>query len=388
MLAKPLRIFICAAEESGDKLGAPILKSLMMRYPHAQIRGIGGEAMREAGLKKQLFPMEELSLMGVFEILPKVPSLVKRISQTTQAILDFQPDIFLTIDGPDFSFRVHKKVKKKGLFRGVQMHCVAPSVWAWREGRAEKIAAFLDGLLCLFPFEPKYFEKVGLCATYMGHPYIQKKSDLPAKEELKKKWNISKDQKAIGLFLGSRKQEIENHGEIFSQSLKSFIGTQREDFKIIVPTFLKFKTQIEKYLSDVGLLEQSIIITDENLRQEALGGIDMALAVSGTIGFELALAGIPHCIGYRTSVLTHQVIKRFVKVKFAHLANIILDKAVVPEFLQYDCTSLHLSQSLRSIMEDSKQEDAFKRLNVIMSTKKPPSEIAADFIEEAVVKKT
>lgn len=203
MLAKPLKIFICAAEESGDKLGAPILKSLMKRYPHAQIRGIGGEAMREAGLKEQLFSMEELSLMGVFEILPKVPSLVKRINQTTQAILDFQPDIFLTIDGPDFNFRVHKKVKKKGFIKGVQMHCVAPSVWAWREGRAEKIANFLDGLLCLFPFEPEYFEEVGLSAMYMGHPYMQKKSNLPVKEEIKKEWGVSSRQKTIGLFLGS-----------------------------------------------------------------------------------------------------------------------------------------------------------------------------------------
>lgn len=388
MLAKPLKIFICAAEESGDKLGAPILKSLMKRYPHAQIRGIGGEAMREAGLKEQLFSMEELSLMGVFEILPKVPSLVKRINQTTQAILDFQPDIFLTIDGPDFNFRVHKKVKKKGFIKGVQMHCVAPSVWAWREGRAEKIASFLDGLLCLFPFEPEYFEKVGLSAMYMGHPYMQKKSNLPAKEEIKKEWGVSSRQKTIGLFLGSRKQEIENHSEIFSQSLKSFIGTQGDDFKIIVPTFLKFKNHIEKTLSDVGLLKKAIIITEEKERQEALGGLDMALAVSGTIGFELALAGVPHCIGYKTSVLTHQVIKRLVKVKFAHLANIILDEAAIPEFLQYDCTTLNLSQSLRAIAEDNKQREAFKRLNIIMSTKKPPSEIAADFIEERIVKKS
>ncbi len=388
MLAKPLRIFICAAEESGDKLGAPILKSLLKRYPHAQIMGVGGGAMKEAGLKECLFPMEELSLMGVFEILPKVPNLIGRISQTVKAIEDFQPDIFLTIDGPEFNFRVHKKVRKKGLGKGIQIHCVAPSVWAWREGRAEKVSSFLDGLLCLLPFEPDYFERVGLRAEYMGHPYIEKKQVLPTKTALKKEWGVSKNQKTIGLLLGSRKQEIENHGEVFIQALKSFLGTQTQDYKIVIPTFSKFEKEIQKLLSDVNLLDQAIIITGEKERSEALAGLDMALAVSGTIGFELALVGVQHCIGYRTSVLTHQVIKRLVKVKYAHLANIILNEGAIPEFLQYDCTALNLSQALRDIAENNNQTNAFKKLSLIMNTKKPPSESAADFIEECLANKS
>lgn len=386
MLARPLRIFICAAEESGDKLGAPILRSLLERYPHAKVMGVGGRALQKAGLKETLFPMEELSLMGVLEILPKVPHMIKRIRQTVNAIEEFQPDILITIDGPEFNFRIHKKIRDKNLHGIKQLHCVAPTVWAWREGRAEKISRFLNGLLCLFPFEPGYFETLGLRAEYMGHPYSEKKSGLPAKSKLKKEWGVSAKEKTIGVFFGSRRQEIRHHAKIFCEALRLFLNEQGENYKIIIPSFPKFEEDIREALEEFKLTDRAMLIIDEEDRQQALGGLDMAIAVSGTIGLELAMASVPHCIGYKTSNFTYQIVKRLIKVKYAHLGNIILNEKAVPELLQHDCTPEKLSEALKAIDEGEKDEQkkAFKKLNVLMDTKKPPSEIAADFIEECL----
>lgn len=383
MLAKPFRIYIIATEESGDVLGADMLIELRRRYPQAQIAGIGGEAMRLAGLNETLFPMSDLSLMGVAEILPHLPKLIGRIHQTAQDIKDFDPDIVLSIDGPDFCFRVQKKIKKYKL-KAKQIHCVAPTVWAWREGRAKKIAKFLDGILCLFPFEPPYFEKYDLPAVYTGHPFLSRLLNKKGRRPTAILGRANKVQ-TIGVYFGSRSQEIKAHAPIFAGAIALFLNYAVRDYKIIVPTFAKYEDEIREAFEQAGVTAEIVFATDKKEREAVMPYLDYALAASGTVGLELALCEVLHCIGYKTSTLTYTIVKNLVTTKYAHLANIIMQDEIVPEFLQHDCTPQKLADGMMSLLDSAeKQEKSFKEIKSLMKTKRTPSETAVDFIEDVL----
>lgn len=383
MLAKPFRIYIIATEESGDVLGADMLIELRRHYPQAQIAGIGGEAMRLAGLKESLFPMSDLSLMGVAEILPHLPKLIGRIHQTAQDIKDFDPDIVLSVDGPDFCFRVQKKIKKYKL-KAKQIHCVAPTVWAWREGRAKKIAKFLDGILCLFPFEPPYFEKYGLQAVYMGHPFLTRLLNKKGRRPTSILGQASKVQ-TIGVYFGSRSQEIKLHAPIFAEAIVLFLNYAVRDYRIIVPTFSKYEDEIKEAFEQAGVTADIEFVTDKKKRESVMPYLDYALAASGTVGLELALCEVLHCIGYKTSTLTYTIVKNLVTTKYAHLANIIMQDEIVPEFLQNDCTPQRLADGMMSLLDNAeKQEKGFKEIKSLMKTRRTPSQTAVDLIEDVL----
>ena len=379
------KLFIIAGEASGDILGANLLQALKKKHPDLEVYGIGGKTMLKNGLPESLFPMEELSIMGVAEILPKILHMLKRIRQTAKEIIRIQPDILITIDSPDFSFRVQKRVKIKTT-NIKQVHYVAPTVWAWREGRAEKISKFLDGILCLFPFEPPYFEKVGMKAKYTGHPVIDCYSKAPARVEARKAFHFSDDETVIGLLLGSRRGELKKHSKTFFEAIRSVMAP---DVRILIPTLPHLRDEVAalvyNHFGDMDdFKKRFIIVSNMELQTTYFRAMDCALAVSGTVGLELAVAGVPHIIGYKANQITAEIVKRVVKVEYAHLANLILDKEVVPEFIQEKCTPDILSKSILGLLDrDTAQTqiNAFNTLRTCLATKETPANTAVEFLE-------
>lgn len=357
------KIFVIAGEASGDMLGAALLKDMKSQRPDVQIYGIGGSLMEGQGLTS-LFPMEELSLMGIMEILPHIPHLLKRIKQTADEIKRIQPDMVITIDAPDFSFRVAKKIKKTcpSIKR---VHYVAPTVWAWRAGRAKKVARLYDAMLCLFPFEPAYFEKQGMKSYFVGHPVMQASFLKGSKEKFYADHGLSADTELLGVFYGSRRSEITRTGGVLTEVAKKWLA-EKEGRRIVVPTL--------KHMVPLLPKEEGWIVL-ERQKDDSMMAIDKAIAVSGTIGLELAVASVPHIIGYKANALTIWLLKKLVKTRYAHLANILLNKLVVPEFIQEDCLSENMYEALINL-DTKAQKKAFHELKDLLMSETSAADAA------------
>lgn len=365
----PLKIFVIAGEASGDQLGARFLQD---HYKDQEIKvaGVGGHSLTQVGNFETLFEMEDLSVMGVAEVLPRLRLLLKRIHQTAKAIHDFKPDIVLTIDAPDFCFRVIKKYQKLFHKRGeagapLFHHLVAPTVWAWRAGRAKKIAQILDHLYCLFPFEPPYFEVEGLSATYIGHPFLPLYTELDKKRELwRHQHGIAADTQLIGIFPGSRKGEIKRMFPVLSKVAEK-LSQSYPNAVFTILTLPHLKKMIEKRLKKRSF--KAIVIDDVSQKEFLIASLDAAMATSGTIGFELSLAKIPHIVAYKMNNLTSLIAKVLVKTPYMHLTNIHLKRMVVPEFFQKECHAVAVEQAMHEILDiknssGKDQKQAFQTL--------------------------
>jgi lipid-A-disaccharide synthase len=368
-------IYLIAGEASGDFLGAQLIKALRIEEPGIRFSGIGGPLMIEEGLES-LFPMSELSLMGIWEIAPKVMHLLKRIRQTVGDIEKKEPDAVVTIDAPDFAFRVQKKLKTRGRASVKQIHYVAPTVWAWRAGRAEHIAEFLDGIICLFHFEPPYFEAEGIRAVAAGHPVMEK-----AEMEDGQAKPASEGKKTVGLFLGSRQGELKRVAPaILSAAAK--IHAQDSATEFVLPTLPHLKAQVETIVKEYDFPAE--VISGAEGKWAVMRACDAAIAVSGTVGLELAVADVPHIIGYKMNALTYAMLKRLVKVQYAHLANIICGKEIVPEYIQEECQPAKLAlKTLDLLMNEQArqaQKAGFAEMRKKIGGEQKPSAAAAQFI--------
>ncbi|MCB9973520.1 MAG: lipid-A-disaccharide synthase [Rhodospirillales bacterium] len=392
-----MKIFLIAGEESGDILGADLMEALKRadQATDFTFRGVGGSRMEAQGLVS-LFPMRELSLMGIAEILPKVPHLLGRIRQTADAIEVFQPDILLTIDSPDFCFRVAKEVQKRCMNVPFKVHYVAPTVWAWRPGRAKKVAALYDAILCLFPFEPPYFEREGMKALFTGHPMSHLLKNIKTAPFLKK-YDLPANALKVGVLFGSRDSEVARMGPVFVEAISrvfsacepASVSAKKNTSKLLIcPTLPHLKDKVEDLIR--GIEGEKIIITDPAEKYQAMVACDLAVATSGTVGLELSVLGVPHVIGYKMNPLTYQIGKRLVTTRYAHLGNIILQKPVVPEFIQEECTAERISAALLDLRDDSRKQeaqiDAFRQVQT--QIKGPdtlsPSRRIAGFLLEAL----
>ncbi len=382
------KIFVVAGEASGDVLGGALMRALKEQYGHegVEFAGIGGKFMQEAGLES-LIPMKELCVMGITEVLEHLPRLLKLIRWVADRIEDFDPDAVVFVDLPDFNFRVAKLIKKRGGYRAKLIHYVAPTVWAWREGRAKHIAQFLDGLMCLFPFEPEYFTKHGLKTSFVGHPLVERhwigeaeRSDVM--KRFKEKREVPDNANLMGVMFGSRVSEFEMHAPIFAEAL-SIMREQDPNLQLVVPTLPHLQFEVMSLLGQLKI--PAYIVIDENEKWEALACVDVAMAVSGTVALELAYADIPHVVAYKTSRFNWLVIKMLVKTKFAHLANIILQKPVVPEHLQDDCTPEKLAAGVTRLRQVpqlvAQQKKAFAALRKKLGgSDSRPGKRAAEFV--------
>lgn len=372
----PFKIFIIAGEASGDQLGAGLIASLKTQFPDAELRGIGGAAMLSAGLSESLFPMEELSVMGIAEILPRIPKFMGLISTTVQAIRVFNPDVIITIDAPDFSFRVQKKIKALKL-NAKQFHYVAPTVWAWRAGRAAKVKQFLDGMICLFPFEPIYFEREGLKSVVVGHPMVSSGLMQGDGQKFRDIHNISQNKKILGLYCGSRTSEVRGLAPLLIDVAKK-IKEQNPDLLCVVPTLPKWHAELENLFKLSGL--DTIVTSNPDEKWDAFRAPDVSIAVSGTVALENALAGVPHVIVYKMNQVTWEIIRRVMKTKFAHLGNVLLGHLVYPEFLQDKATVENIVPAIEKLfasnIERKMQSEASKKIHHLLEPN--PNEKAAD----------
>ncbi len=376
-------IFFIAGESSGDALGAPLIKAIRERAGEPiEVIGIGGPLMEAQGLQS-LLPMDELCIMGIWEVLMQLPRLLHMINGVVEEIEAAQPDIVVTIDLPDFNFQVGSRLKKRGIFKGKIIHYVAPTVWAWRPGRAKKVAQFLDGIMCLFPFEPEHFEKEGLKAEFVGHPLIQTPPDAGDSARFREMYDIRSDDVVCGIFFGSRASELKGMGQVLKDSA-ILLHDQFPSIKFVVPTLPHLEYDVLHLLE--GFDAPVSVISDPDLKQDAIAACNAAVAVSGTVGLELAYHGIPHLIAYKAHPITWEIVRRLVKVKYAHLANILLDEEVISEYLQLRCQPLPISKALIRLIrfedERARQLEKTEKLQSLLGRghKRTPSEKAADFI--------
>ena len=384
-MSKPLRIFLIAGESSGDFLGAGLMRALKAQHPDTEFTGVGGSRMTEEGLRS-LFPMEELSVMGLAEVLPKLFHILSRIKQTASEILTMKPDAVITIDSPDFCFRVLKKVKARN--KNIPcIHYVAPSVWAWRPGRARKVSRFLDHLLTLLPFEPPYFEKHGLAATFVGHPIVERLSRRGDSNRFRKKYNITESQKILCLLPGSRMSELSRLLEKFSVATDAVLR-ERPDMMVVVPTLPHLKKYIQEFFTGKGI--NPLVIDQEEDKFDCFAASAVAVAASGTVSLELALTDTPHIIAYRLSPLSGLIAKWMIKTPYANLVNILLDRPLVPELLQEQCQPVKIRQKTFELLDNktarTEQLRGFREALIMIGLGDPetPSQKAAKAVLSVV----
>ncbi len=352
MTEKKLKICLVAAEPSADILGASLVKALKNKYKQIEFMGVGGTLMEKEGFVS-LYPQEKICAMGLFDVIKLLPSIIKHFLILKKEILKNKPDILITIDAPDFNFRLIKKLQGLKCFKA---HYVAPSVWAWRKGRAKMMAKYYDHVFALLPFEPPYFEAEGLGASFVGHPLIEKKIHQIPADTFRKENKILNSKKICLLLPGRRKGVIARHLPIIKKSVKQF-SKSNQDWIYYIPTLphLEAKLTQETQHWDVDV---NICTLDEIQKYELFRSAEMALAVSGTVSVELALAQVPTIIMYRLNPITEFLARMIISIKYATILNILFDREIYPEFLLPFCKSERLSKAMVQIVED-KDEQAY-----------------------------
>jgi lipid-A-disaccharide synthase len=374
------KIFLIATEESGDRLGAQLMKVLRQRLGGAvHFEGVGGQAMAREGLTS-LFPIEELSIIGLTAVLRQLPKALRLIRGTVDALLAAKPDILVIIDSPDFTHRVARRVRARDPTIPI-VDYVSPSVWAWRPGRARSMRAYIDHVLALLPFEPAEYRRLrGPPCSYVGHPLTEQLSTLrPDLEETRRR---SEKPPVLLVLPGSRRSEIRRHMAVFGETLGRLQG-EGVEFDAILPTMPHLLEMVREGVEKWNVSPR--IVVGEQEKRAAFRIANAALAKSGTVTLELALAHVPMVTAYRTGAVEAWILRRAISAKTVILANLVIGENVVPEFLQQNCTPDKLSGALREIMIDSplrqRQLAAFGRINNVMSTgNQPPSVRAADIV--------
>jgi lipid-A-disaccharide synthase len=378
-------IFLIAGEPSGDALGAKLMASLKRETKgRARFAGIGGPQMAAEGLES-IFPMEELSVMGLVEIIPKIPRLRFLINETVSKIATLRPDALVTIDSPGFTLRVAKKVAGLGF---PLVHYVAPSVWAWKPGRAKKIARYLNHVLALLPFEPIYMQRVGLPCTFVGHPVLECGADKGDGMAFRKRHDIPSDAKLICMLPGSRKGEVSRLLPVYGEVL----GLLKERY----PNILAVVPSVEALADDVmaGAAQwpvPALVLETPEQKYDAFAASDVAIAASGTVTLELAMAKLPMIVAYKVHALTAWAVTKLVRVNFVSLINIMLEHAAIPEFLQDKCVPGALAAGVEEFLEDPsvvdlQAKDMTEGLAMIGPEGAPPSEQAAKAVMDVMKK--
>jgi lipid-A-disaccharide synthase len=374
------RIFLIATEESGDRLGAALMKVLRQRLGGAvKFSGVGGRAMAREGLNS-LFPIEALSIVGLAAVVRQLPNILSLIRQAAAAVIAASPDVLVIIDSPDFTHRVARRVRAQNPSIPI-IDYVSPSVWAWRQGRARAMRSYVDHVLALLPFEPEEYRKLrGPPCSYVGHPLTEQLATLrPDASEQKRREG---GPPVLLVLPGSRRSEVRHHLGIFGAALAR-LQAQGTMFEAILPTMPHLEATVREGVR--GWQVQPKIVVGEADKRAAFRIARTALAKSGTVTLELALSGVPMVAAYRVGTAEAFILRRAIKVQSVILANLVLAKDVVPEFLQENCTPEALAGALSEVLGDSslrrRQVEAFAEIDAIMSTgDSAPSVRAADIV--------
>tara|TARA_B110000438_G_scaffold167572_1_gene160284 strand:- start:2542 stop:3678 length:1137 start_codon:yes stop_codon:yes gene_type:complete len=332
------KIFILTGEPSGDRLAATVISKLKISNPDIEYSCVGGTYLNSLGIKS-IFDLNEVTFMGFTSVLLNIFKIRNKINITINEIIKFNPDILFSVDSPDFTLRVAKKVKK--LNKNIKtIHYVAPQVWIWREGRVKKFKHFLDHVLLLFNFEKKYFDKENIKNTFVGHPLLEK--NKKTKTDLSNM--ISKDKKIISLFAGSRTSET----NMLVPILINFIKLMNKNSNEYVFVFHATDTNKNSIINKIKKFNFNNIevISDKNIKSEILSNSIFAVSKSGTVSLEICNANIPSIIIYKINMINYLIMKFLVKVKFANIINIINNKEVIPELLQNKCNANDIFKSV------------------------------------------
>lgn len=342
--AGPL-IFLIAGEPSGDLLGGRLMAALKAESGgRVRFGGVGGAAMKAQGLES-LVPISDLSVMGLFEVLPHLPRILGHIRQTAKAARAMRPDAVVTIDSPNFTLEVAKRLAGEEF---PLVHYVAPSVWAWKPWRARRIARYLDHLLALLPFEPPYFERHHLATTFVGHPALEAPRGRDPLE-FRRMHGIPETAPVLCVLPGSRPGEIRRLLPIFRETLNR-LAPRFPGLWAVTPTVSTVAEEVAAATRAWPV--PATVLHDPQAKYDAFAASDAALAASGTVAVELAAAGVPTVVAYRVAALTAFFARRLIKVRHVSLPNLLLEREVQPEFLQGHCTPENLTAALARLLND------------------------------------
>ncbi len=387
MGASAVKVFLIAGEPSGDLLGGALMAGLKQLKPEVTFKGVGGTIMQAEGLESR-FPMDELSLMGIAEILPKYFHLKRRIKETAEAVAETRPDVLITIDSPDFSLRVARQVKAVSDIRCV--HYVAPTVWAWRPGRAQKMAQMIDHVLALFPFEPPYMEAAGMECDFVGHPVVaQPQVSTADAQGFRQKHGLEAAAPLLLVLPGSRRGEAGRLGPILGDALQS-VHAHHPDMRVVLPAagpvIDLVRTLTKDWPSRPIILDPTIseVAAAQTEKRTAFKAADFALAVSGTVALELAAADTPMVSAFDLNWISREIIQRMVKVDTGNLINLVSDTRHVPEFVGARCKADLIAEGLAGLMEEPEpQRDAMRKtMQLLGQGGEPPGLRAARAVLE------
>lgn len=378
---RPLKIFVVAGEHSGDRIGGPLMAALRKKARGVEFAGVGGEDMEAQGLKS-LFPLDDVAVMGLAAIVPRLPRLIARVKYTARAALDHSPDAVVIIDSPEFTHPIAKRIRRRRPDIPI-IDYVSPSVWAWRPGRARRMARYVDHVLALLPFEPDVHRRLGgpEC-TYIGHPLAQEARKIAGADPkpLARRLGLCKDRPVLVLLPGSRSNEVERLLPSFGEAI-DILGAKGKRPQVLLPAVASLKPRIETLVA--GWPEPPHMLGPRD-KYAAFRLADAALAASGTVTLELALAGTPMVVGYRMDPFAWQL-RFLVKARSIVLANLVLDENAIPELLQGACSgpalAAHLAPLLSGTPERRRQVKALKEAaKRITAGRASPSVMAADIV--------
>ena len=382
--SSPLRLFLIACEESGDRLGGALMRALRSASLRPiEFIGVGGSHMTERGLTS-LFPIDDLAIVGFNAVFARLPLLVRRIHETVDAVLREKPDGLIIIDSPDFTHRVAWRVRKAAPAIPI-VDYVSPSVWAWRPGRARAMRRYVDHLLALLPFEPDAHKRLGgPPCTYVGHPLTEAVADL--RPDTGERARRNADPPVLLVLPGSRSSEIARHLDLIGETV-GLLETRCGPLELVLPTVPAVRAKVEEGAARWAVAPKIIVEPADKLR--AFRTARAALAVSGTVTLELALAGVPSVVIYRVSLLEEAIGRMFLRGSTIVLANLVLGENAMPEFLQRDATPERLAAAVAPLLgptpERVRQVDAFAKLDRVMEIgQASPSARAAEIVLRTV----
>lgn len=378
-------IFLIATEESGDRLGAALMQALRQQLGDVRFVGIGGHGMAREGLRS-LFPIEELSIIGFAAVVQRLPMILRRLREATEAVIAAAPDVLVIIDSPDFTHRVARRVRAQAPSIPI-IDYVSPTVWAWRPGRARAMRGYVDHVLALLPFEPAEYRRLqGPPCSYVGHPLTEQLDSLRPNEN--ERVLRAAEPPTLLVLPGSRRSEIRHHIAVFGAAIGQ-LRAQGVAFVPVLPTTPHLESLVRESVESWPVQPQ--IVVGEVDKRAAFRTARAALAKSGTVTLELAVAGVPMVTAYRAGSLEIWIARRVVRPGTVILANLVIGEDVVPEFIQEDCTADRLAAALREVIADTplrrRQLGGFAKIDVIMATGgRSPSACAAEFVIAALRK--
>lgn len=380
--ADPL-IFLVAGEPSGDVLGAKLIGALKQASGgRIRIAGVGGERMAAEGLAS-LFPIEDIAVMGITEIVSRVPVIFERLRRTKAAIRAQRPSVVVTIDAPAFCIRIAEAAKKAGI---PVVHYVGPQYWAWRPWRVRRFARAIDRLMVLLPFEKAFFERAGIACTYVGHPATEAGPPAENRAAFRRRHSIAADAPVLAVLPGSRRGLTERMLPVYAQAI-ALVRRERPGLHLLLPVVAGTTAMVREAVQ--GWNVPATLLSEPQDKRAGLAAADAALTISGTATLELAVAGVPMVVTYRASALTAFLVRRLVKVPYAALPNLILGREVAPELLQEKCTPETIAAALAPLLDATParaaQIQGLAEARAALSIPgTPPSERAAQVVLEVM----